>query len=225
MKIKKLTGILFVAVALSIIGCGVKNSINSRVTTIDNTEPAIVNEQNIDDMNSSGIESEEQDEIESSENDSNADDSGLESTQQSIPDDGSNAETADDVENDQTESKTSTVPEPDLDLTKMSGIIVYSEVYNMLCYPEDYMDKTIRMAGVNGIVYDEEMNCYLFGCVISDATACCSQGIEYRLSDEFVNPDDYPEQGEDICVQGIFDTYDIGDFRYCYLKEAVIIEE
>jgi hypothetical protein len=53
-----------------------------------------------------------------------------------------------------------------------------------------------------------------------DATACCSQGIEFELTDDYVYPDDYPEDGGDICVVGTFDTYEEDGFTYCVLRDA-----
>ena len=40
----------------------------------------------------------------------------------------------------------------DLDLTSMSGTMVYSEVYNIMSNPDEYIGKTIRMNGAAGIV-------------------------------------------------------------------------
>ena len=57
---------------------------------------------------------------------------------------------------------------------------------------------------------------------ISDATACCSQGIEFVLTDDYTYPDDYPERGSEICVMGVFDLYEEGTYTYCTLRDAVI---
>ena len=47
-----------------------------------------------------------------------------------------------------------------------------------------------------------------FNCIGRDATACCAQGLEFELSDRYVYPDDYPQPGEEITVQGTFDMYE-----------------
>ena len=62
-----------------------------------------------------------------------------------------------------------------------------------------------------------------FACIIADATACCSQGIEFVLKDDYTYPDDYPEEGGDICVVGVFDTYQEGEYSYCTLRDAEIV--
>ena len=41
----------------------------------------------------------------------------------------------------------------DIDLTQVSGGVVYGEVFNMTMYPEDYVGKTVKMHGVFGIGY------------------------------------------------------------------------
>ena len=111
----------------------------------------------------------------------------------------------------------------DVDLTTMSSILVYSEVYNMVFYAEKYVGKTVRMKGVNSVYYDEAQAKYYFACFIMDATACCSQGIEYQLKEEYAIPDDYPEDNTDVCVEGTFDTYMEGEYTYCVLRDAVLI--
>jgi len=48
------------------------------------------------------------------------------------------------------------------------------------------------------------------------------EGIEFALTDDYTYPDDYPEEGGNICVVGIFDTYQEGDNTYCTLRNAKI---
>jgi hypothetical protein len=111
----------------------------------------------------------------------------------------------------------------DIDLTTLSATVVYSEVYDMMFYPENYVGKTVKMDGMFTYYYDEANDRYYFACIIMDATACCSQGIEFEPSEEFTYPDDFPEDGEDICVVGVFDTYEEDGFTYCTLRNAEII--
>ena len=108
----------------------------------------------------------------------------------------------------------------DIDLTNASATVVYSEVYDMMYFPENYVGKNIKMDGLFTYYYDEAMDKYYFACIIMDATACCSQGIEFELTDDYVYPDDYPEDGGDICVVGTFDTYEEDGFTYCVLRDA-----
>ena len=110
----------------------------------------------------------------------------------------------------------------DVDLTTLSSTMVYSEVYNMMVSPDDYIGKTVKMDGQFALYHDEGTGKYYFACIIADATACCSQGIEFVLIDEYTYPDDYPKEGEKICVIGTFDTYQEGEYTYCTLRDARI---
>jgi len=108
----------------------------------------------------------------------------------------------------------------DIDLTELSSTMVYSEVYNMMSMPENYIGKTVRMEGDFYTYYDENQNQYYFACLIRDATACCAQGIECVLAGDYTYPDDYPEEGSSVCVSGVFDTYEDGPYTYCTLRNA-----
>ncbi|MCR4694487.1 MAG: hypothetical protein K5773_04085 [Pseudobutyrivibrio sp.] len=114
-------------------------------------------------------------------------------------------------------------PGIDLDLTMLSSTMVYSEVYNMMAAPDDYIGKTIKMNGAFAYYHDEDTGNDYFACIISDATACCSQGIEFELAGDYVYPDDYPSVDQDICLVGQFDTYMEGNYRYCILRNAKFV--
>ena len=95
----------------------------------------------------------------------------------------------------------------DIDLTQLSSTVVYSEVYNMVTNPDEITGKTVRMSGYFATYHDPGTDKYYFACIIPDATACCSQGIEFILEGDYKYPDDYPVEGQIITVAGIFDTY------------------
>ncbi len=134
---------------------------------------------------------------------------------------GSTSDTSDKntVESEST-SSTSRTEDYDVDLTKLSSTMVYSEVYNMMITPDKYAGKKIKMSGNFGIYQDETTGKIYFACLIADATACCSQGIEFVLSGDYSYPDDYPEVGSLITVSGTFDTYEEGGYTYCQLINA-----
>nr|MCR5273394.1 hypothetical protein [Lachnospiraceae bacterium] len=101
--------------------------------------------------------------------------------------------------------------------------MVYSEVYAMMMVPEDYMGKTIKMTGLYNLYQDANTDQLYFSCIVQDATACCAQGIEFKLTDDFVYPDDYPEVGDEITVVGVFDTYEENGYKYAVLREASLL--
>ena len=108
----------------------------------------------------------------------------------------------------------------DVDLTRLSSTMVYSEVYNMITAPDDYIGKKIKMSGNFSVYHDESTNKYYYACLIADATACCSQGIEFVLDGDYSYPDDYPDINSIITVTGIFDTYEENGYTYCQLINA-----
>ena len=113
---------------------------------------------------------------------------------------------------------------PDVDLTTLSSTMVYAEVYDMMVTPEKYIGKTVKMNGTYNLYHDDTTDKNYFACIIADATACCSQGIEFILTDAYSYPDDYPPNGAPICVAGVFDTYKEGDRTYCTLREANLLQ-
>ena len=110
--------------------------------------------------------------------------------------------------------------EYDVDLTMLSSTMVYSEVYNMMTVPSNYLGKSVKMNGTFSVYHDESTDKYYYACLISDATACCSQGIEFVLDGNYEYPSDYPPEGSEITVTGIFDTYTEGQYQYCQLINA-----
>ena len=113
----------------------------------------------------------------------------------------------------------------DLDLSKLSGTVVYSQVYNMMYEPEAYIGKVIRMSGYYSAFEDTERGVVYHACVIPDATACCAQGIEFIWGGEHQWPDDYPEEGTDMIVTGRLETYDEDGYQYLHLVDSEVLWE
>lgn len=109
----------------------------------------------------------------------------------------------------------------DVDLTILSSTMVYSQVYDMVSRPENYEGKIVRMQGYVGSYEDTITGNKYYGCIIQDATACCSQGIEFVLKEGY----EYPANDEDVTVTGEFGTYEEDGFIYCTLKDAVLEED
>ena len=110
----------------------------------------------------------------------------------------------------------------DVDLTTISSSMVYSVVYDMVYNPDPYLGKTVKMQVTFTTIYDEENDKRYYACVIQDATACCSQGIEFVLRDERTYPEEYPEVGAEITVIGTFDSYTEGHYIFCTLNDAIM---
>lgn len=108
-----------------------------------------------------------------------------------------------------------------MDLTFMTGTVIYAEVINMLTNPSEYANKRIKIKGLFTTGKDMEDN-LIFGCLIPDATACCAQGVQFVLVDDYRYPYDYPELGEDIIVEGDF-YYEVhDDYTLIRLDNAIL---
>lgn len=94
------------------------------------------------------------------------------------------------------------VGQADIDLTTVNSTMVYSPVSNMVNNPSDYKGKVVKAKGTCGIYADSKTGKKYYSVIIKDATACCSQGLEFVLKDG-----KYPSAGKNITVQGTFTTY------------------
>ena len=108
----------------------------------------------------------------------------------------------------------------DLDLTQISGTVVYSQVYDMMMNPNSYMGQKIKMKGNFSYFRDPETKQEYFAAIIADATACCAQGIEFVWKGNHAYPQDYPPLDTEITVTGTFSTYNEGGYMYVQLVDA-----
>ena len=114
----------------------------------------------------------------------------------------------------------------DVDLTVLSSTMVYSEVYNMLYNdPAHYLGKTVKARGTfsiyqlvtDGVLQPDPV---AYACIISDAAACCAEGMEFVLEGDYTYPDDYPELGAEITVIGEFQSYEESGMTWYHLVNA-----
>jgi hypothetical protein len=105
----------------------------------------------------------------------------------------------------------------DIDLTKLSSTMVFSEVYNMMISPEEYMGKTIKAEGIFQ-VYQDSNNNNFYALVIADATACCQQGLELIWDGDPAYPDDYPVENSEIEITGVYQSYIEEGNTYYYVQ-------
>lgn len=108
--------------------------------------------------------------------------------------------------------------EVDLDLTKMDGTMVYSTVYDMVSNPDSYIGKTVRVKGNFTSSYDETTKTNYFFVLVGDATACCSQGLEFIWDDNsHTYPGEYPADNAEIQICGTFGQYDENGNKFYYV--------
>ena len=109
----------------------------------------------------------------------------------------------------------------DVDLAALSEPMAYSEVFDMINNPDTYLGLTVRMEGTYSHVRDEALDKDYFSCSVLDAGACCSQFLDFEPVNDYVWPDDFPLDGDTIRVQGVFDSYEVGENTYYILRDAI----
>ena len=107
----------------------------------------------------------------------------------------------------------------DIDLTQMDSSMVYVQVADMVNNGNNYLGQTVKVKGPFSY-FKENDGREFFAVLISDATACCSQGIEFVLDGNYKYPDDYPALNTEIVVTGEFNYYKEGYATYCQLLHA-----
>lgn len=110
----------------------------------------------------------------------------------------------------------------DLDLSKMSGTIVYAQIYNIQYDPGAYLGKVIRVRGYYSFFREPSNGHLYYACVIPDATACCMQGMEFVPFTEPEDPDHFMEDNADITVTGRLETYVEDGAFYLHLVDASV---
>ncbi|MBQ8973185.1 MAG: hypothetical protein IJ074_08925 [Clostridia bacterium] len=112
----------------------------------------------------------------------------------------------------------------DIDLSVLSNTVIYSQIDNMLSEPWNYLGKTVRIKGaLNFYVNDWGDSCS--SVLVADATACCSQGIEFVWKNDGVSSDFYPSIGDEITVTGRFETYERDGSNFIHLVDADVAWE
>ncbi|MBO4547996.1 MAG: hypothetical protein J5758_02155 [Abditibacteriota bacterium] len=108
------------------------------------------------------------------------------------------------------QSKAPAIKKPDIDMTTVSKTMVYSELIRVLGAPSDYLGKSIRIKGTFGIGYDTDLAGNRYYCTVTDATACCSMGLEFVPDDDLSFPSDFPYVGHTFTVTGVLEQYKNG---------------
>lgn len=114
-------------------------------------------------------------------------------------------------------------PNVDIDLSVMGSNMIYATVYDMMAHPENYEGKKIKIEGDYTNGYYEPTDKWYHYCFISDAAACCQQGLEFTWDDGSHELDEFPADGARILVEGTFETYKDSEddpYTYCQLADA-----
>lgn len=107
----------------------------------------------------------------------------------------------------------------DIDLTEFSSNMVYAEVYHMISAPEQCLGKTIKIYGVYELYVDPDIEREYHTCIVTDAAACCSVGLEFAPA----GGQDLPKNSDSVTLIGKFGFYEEnGNRTYC-LTDAVFV--
>ncbi|MBR1568138.1 MAG: hypothetical protein IJ648_04180 [Lachnospiraceae bacterium] len=212
---------LGISLLCAMTGCGSTEGTQSRTATTENAIAAAINDRGTEEAQNNG-----------GSNDSISDDSLIKDNGDQS-DSSVNANTGSDTANTDADDSSasddaaaelkSSTPGIDVDLTILSSTMIYSEVYNMMAVPDDYIGKTIKMEGAYSFFEDETTGKQYYACIIQDATACCAQGIEFVPTADFAYPEDFPQEGEDVTVVGTFSLYEENGFQYATLLDAEML--
>ncbi len=115
----------------------------------------------------------------------------------------------------------------DVDLTDLTADLRYAQVFDMCLYPDNYIGKIVKVSGLYEQWKNEETGVDYKTVIITDALACCSQGIEFKEVPGQKLPIPYDWVSEDtsaseITVTGRFGYYVEDGILYIELTDAVL---
>lgn len=108
--------------------------------------------------------------------------------------------------------------EIDIDLSKLTSIMAYCEVCNIISDLDNNKGKRIKIRGLLEYYEDPETKEKIFGCTVMDATACCSLGLMFVPVDDT----NLPEKYSIVNVTGVLEVYEKDGYELCRLKDAVV---
>ena len=108
----------------------------------------------------------------------------------------------------------------DVDLSGLSDVVAYAQIYDMNLSPENYVGKIVRVTGWFDYFEDMTLDRVYQSVQISDSTGCCSMGVEFVWAGDHLWPVDYPDFGTEITVCGRFEIYQEDDYDYIHLMDA-----
>jgi len=106
----------------------------------------------------------------------------------------------------------------DLDMSKMSGVMVYSQVVNIYENPKEHVGKRIKINGQYYASYYDQTKSYYHHVLVGDEASCCQIGFVFVWNGEHTYPDDYPENQARIELEGLFKSYEALGKTYYFLS-------
>ena len=110
----------------------------------------------------------------------------------------------------------------DIDLTKLSATMVFSEVYNIMVNPDSCMGKTIRMKGACGDLSRRNQGLGLLFLYRAGRDRLLRAGHRVQACGQLPLPGRLPAGGLGNHRARRFDVYKEGEYKYAVLKDAVL---
>lgn len=110
----------------------------------------------------------------------------------------------------------------DTDLSPLDANMAYAALVDISSSAYDHEGEVIRITGKFSWYTDESTGEKQYGCVVSDATACCTQGIYFVPADSGFLPEKALKENQEITVTGKFDVAQGSNYEYYRLVNSVI---
>lgn len=99
-----------------------------------------------------------------------------------------------------------------IDISDMSSTAVYAEIVNIKSNPSNYLGKTLIVKGIYSSTYDKITDIFHNYLIFYDSMGCCYQSLEFVCVE--TNNDKLPKEGEKVQLQGLLDSYKLGESTY-----------
>ena len=109
----------------------------------------------------------------------------------------------------------------DVDLTTLSTEKLYSVLYGIIRDSEEHVDEVFRIRGIYRRSTQTDNGRIYHACVVPNENEAYTQGMEFILGPAYNYPDDYPEEGQEIVVTGVFKLYLDNGSTYAVLAGAM----
>ncbi len=106
----------------------------------------------------------------------------------------------------------------DYDFTAINAKAMYTQVYNMLKNPDEFLNKIIKISGgYYPFIHEDTGEDYHY-IMVKDASLCCAIGLEF-VWDNGVHsyPEEYPLENQVIQLTGVYSQYEEDGYTYYYL--------
>ena len=107
-----------------------------------------------------------------------------------------------------------------VDLTKMSNMMIYSLMYDILMKPEDYADQRMRLVGTYSPFKNPDTGLMEHTLIFYDVSYCCEVELRVNMKEEYQYPKDFPRDGNKMTVVGRFNVEEMDNKTICTLEDC-----